>query len=68
MLQVPEKYTEQYQDIPNKARRKFAGMVTCMDEGITVEIVQPSDVIYSQTSFPHTDVKIHNALIVQCLW
>ncbi|PVD28248.1 hypothetical protein C0Q70_10835 [Pomacea canaliculata] len=41
--QVPEKYTEQYQDIPNKARRKFAGMVTCMDEGITVEIVQPSD-------------------------
>ncbi|XP_025098632.1 arylsulfatase B-like [Pomacea canaliculata] len=33
-LQVPEKYTEQYHDINNHSRRTYAGMVSCMDEGI----------------------------------
>lgn len=33
-LQVPEQYTEIYKDIKNPARRTYAGMVTCMDEGI----------------------------------
>ena len=33
-LEVPEQYTVQYKDIKNHARRKFAGMVSCMDEGI----------------------------------
>ena len=33
-LEVPEKYTEQYKDIQNRARRTYAGMVSCMDEGI----------------------------------
>ena len=33
-LEVPEQYTEMYIDIDNRARRTYAGMVTCMDEGI----------------------------------
>ncbi|XP_076467826.1 arylsulfatase B-like [Babylonia areolata] len=33
-LQVPEKYTEQYRDIKNRARRTYAGMVSCMDEAV----------------------------------
>lgn len=33
-LEVPEQYMEQYKDISNHARRMYAGMVTCMDEGI----------------------------------
>lgn len=33
-LEVPEQYTEQYKDIYNQRRRTYAGMVTCMDEGI----------------------------------
>ena len=33
-LQVPHSYTEQYLDIKDKARRTYAGMVSCMDEGI----------------------------------
>ncbi|XP_076452395.1 arylsulfatase J-like isoform X2 [Babylonia areolata] len=33
-LQVPESYMEQYEDIRNKPRRTYAGMVTCMDEGV----------------------------------
>ena len=33
-LEVPEQYTEQYKDIKNAARRTYAGMVSCMDEGI----------------------------------
>ena len=33
-LEVPEQYTEQYKDIKDPARRTYAGMVSCMDEGI----------------------------------
>ena len=33
-LEVPEQYTAQYKDIKNSARRTYAGMVSCMDEGI----------------------------------
>ena len=34
-LQVPEEYTKQYEDeIEDKDRRIFAGMTSCMDEGI----------------------------------
>ncbi|KAK7474508.1 hypothetical protein BaRGS_00034262, partial [Batillaria attramentaria] len=35
-LEVPDRYMEQYQDIKDtkKKRRKYAGMVSCMDEGI----------------------------------
>ncbi|KAJ7376668.1 ATPase, P-type (transporting), HAD super, sub IC [Desmophyllum pertusum] len=33
-LEVPAQYTEQYKDIDNYARRTYAGMVSCMDEGI----------------------------------
>lgn len=33
-LQVPDRYLQQYQDIKDKNRRTYAGMVTCMDEGI----------------------------------
>ena len=33
-LEVPEQYTEMYKDINNRARRIYAGKVTCMDEGI----------------------------------
>ncbi|XP_045187096.1 arylsulfatase J-like isoform X2 [Mercenaria mercenaria] len=33
-LQVPEKYTEQYGHIKDTNRRKYAGMVSCMDEAI----------------------------------
>lgn len=33
--EVPQKYIDLYKDlIPNEKRRKFAGMVTCADEGI----------------------------------
>ena len=33
-LEVPEQYTARYKDIKNSARRIYAGMVSCMDEGI----------------------------------
>ena len=34
-LQVPEEYIKQYEDtIEDKNRRIFAGMTSCMDEGI----------------------------------
>nr|KAG5690198.1 hypothetical protein BaRGS_016589 [Batillaria attramentaria] len=33
-LEVPDRYMEQYQDIKDTKRRKYAGMVSCMDEGI----------------------------------
>ncbi|XP_071506840.1 arylsulfatase B-like [Diadema antillarum] len=33
-LQVPVSYTEQYSFIQNKARRQYAGMVSCMDEAV----------------------------------
>ena len=33
-LEVPKHYTEQYKDIKNSARRTYAGMVSCMDEGV----------------------------------
>ncbi|KAK7491342.1 hypothetical protein BaRGS_00017443 [Batillaria attramentaria] len=33
-LQVPDAYMEPYQDIQNKSRRIYAGMVACMDEGV----------------------------------
>ncbi|XP_076452393.1 arylsulfatase B-like [Babylonia areolata] len=33
-LQVPEHYLHQYQDIHDENRRTFAGMVSCMDEGV----------------------------------
>ena len=33
-MEVPEQYTEQYKNITDFARRTYAGMVSCMDEGI----------------------------------
>lgn len=33
-LQVPDEYTHDYEEIENQARRKFAGMVACLDESI----------------------------------
>ncbi|KAK7474506.1 hypothetical protein BaRGS_00034260 [Batillaria attramentaria] len=33
-LEVPDSYTEQYKDIKDTNRKIYAGMVTCMDEGI----------------------------------
>lgn len=33
-LQVPDSYLEQYADIKDKHRRIYAGMVSCMDEGV----------------------------------
>jgi len=33
-LEVPEKYTDMYPHIKNKKRRTYAGMVSCMDEGL----------------------------------
>jgi len=33
-LEVPESYLEEYAYIKNKNRRKYAGMITCMDEYI----------------------------------
>jgi len=33
-LEVPEAYTAQYESIADKNRRLYAGMTTCMDEGV----------------------------------
>ena len=33
-LQVPKQYLEPYKNISNSNRKTFAGMVSCMDEGI----------------------------------
>ena len=33
-LQVPKQYLEPYKNISNSKRKTFAGMVSCMDEGI----------------------------------
>ncbi|XP_041368945.1 arylsulfatase J-like [Gigantopelta aegis] len=33
-LQVPKKYLDQYSFIKNRNRRVYAGMVSCMDEGV----------------------------------
>ena len=33
-LQAPDEYVNRYKSIQNKDRRIYAGMVTCMDEGI----------------------------------
>ncbi|XP_053375357.1 arylsulfatase B-like [Mercenaria mercenaria] len=38
-LQVPVKYLEQYENVNNSKRKTYAGMVSCMDEGIG-EIVE----------------------------
>ena len=33
-LQVPDRYMDPYKNIADKTRRTYAGMVSCMDEGI----------------------------------
>uniref|UniRef100_S4R5B9 Arylsulfatase family member I n=1 Tax=Petromyzon marinus TaxID=7757 RepID=S4R5B9_PETMA len=33
-LQVPSRYTERYRRIANQARRRYAGMLSCLDEAV----------------------------------